>query len=225
MPPAPGVGFLLKIGNAQQAITLSGGADTDTYELTYGGQTTGTIAKNASAATIQADLVALSSIGAGNVAVAGPVYGPFTVTFQGALAGQNVALLVASGETDGLAVTIAAAATLWVTLGGQKSATFNRGTTEADATSKDSSGWHTGDPMVRDWSIDCEHFLLETDAAFLALQSAWMNNAQVLVEVLTPAAHTYTGTATITKFDDAAPHDNLVAGALTVKGSGLLTLV
>ncbi len=45
---------------------------------------------------VQAALVGLASIGAGNVTVSGAAGGPYTVTFVGAFAGTNVASLVAA---------------------------------------------------------------------------------------------------------------------------------
>ncbi|MCH9725553.1 MAG: hypothetical protein K0U86_11730 [Planctomycetes bacterium] len=78
--------------NEVQVITLSGTAATGgTFTLTFDGQTTGNIAYNASAATVDAALEALSNIGAGDVTVTGT--GPWTVEFTGALAGTNVALM------------------------------------------------------------------------------------------------------------------------------------
>ncbi|MDR3710261.1 MAG: carboxypeptidase regulatory-like domain-containing protein [Capsulimonadaceae bacterium] len=56
-----------------------------TYTLTFGGQTTGAIAYNATAATVQTALAALSTIGTGNVAVTGNAGGPYTITFPNSL--------------------------------------------------------------------------------------------------------------------------------------------
>jgi hypothetical protein len=79
--------------NEAQTITLSN-TDGGTFTLTYSGQTTSTIAYNASAATTQAALEALSNIEVGDVSCSG---GPFpaavTVSFTGALAAANIALM------------------------------------------------------------------------------------------------------------------------------------
>lgn len=76
-----------------QTVTLSN-ADGGTFTLSYSGQTTSTIAYNASAATTQAALEALSNIEVGDVSCSG---GPFpaavTVSFTGALAAANIALM------------------------------------------------------------------------------------------------------------------------------------
>jgi RHS repeat-associated protein len=70
-------------------MMISGG----TFTLSFGGQTTGTLAYDASAATVQTALQGLSTIGSGNVAVtktqdtmSAQVW---QVTFQGSLAGAN----------------------------------------------------------------------------------------------------------------------------------------
>jgi hypothetical protein len=59
---------------------------------------------------VQTALQALSTIGAGNATVAGSAGGPYTVTFAGTLANQNVAALSATGNFTGgtsPAVTVA----------------------------------------------------------------------------------------------------------------------
>ena len=73
--------------NSWAAITqtvASGLPTGGTFTLTFGGQTTSGIAYNASAATIQAALTGLSSIGSGNASVSG-VFPNFSVTFISAL--------------------------------------------------------------------------------------------------------------------------------------------
>lgn len=67
-----------------ETVTLVNTAS-GSFTLSFNGQTTAAIAYNASAATIQTDLQALSSIGSGNVAVSGS-FPSWIVTFQGTLA-------------------------------------------------------------------------------------------------------------------------------------------
>lgn len=85
--------------NEQQLITLTGNPNGGTFTLTFSGQTTAGIAYNASAATVQTALQALSSIGSGNATVTGSAGGPWTVTFGGTLAATNVAQMTASGAS------------------------------------------------------------------------------------------------------------------------------
>lgn len=76
-------------------FTTAMGVYGGTFTLTYSGQTTSTIAWNASAATVQTALEALSNIGSGDVAVTKLTNTnnsqTWQVAFQGALAGTNVA--------------------------------------------------------------------------------------------------------------------------------------
>ena len=64
-----------------QTVTVTGSPTGGTFTLTFGANTTSTIAFNASAATVQAALVALASVGAGNASVTGSNGGPWTVEF------------------------------------------------------------------------------------------------------------------------------------------------
>lgn len=82
-----------------QLVTITGSPTGGTFTLTYGGQTTAAIAYNAAAATVQTDLEALSTIGAGNVSVSGSAGGPYTVEFIGDLAGQPLSEMTASGAS------------------------------------------------------------------------------------------------------------------------------
>lgn len=86
-------------GNEVQTVTLTPTPTGGTFTLTYSGQTTSAIAYNASAATVDAALEALSNIGAGDVAVTGSAGGPWTVTFGTALANTNVAEMTGSGAS------------------------------------------------------------------------------------------------------------------------------
>ena len=105
--------------NEVQTYTLStGGTLGGTYTLSFAGQTTAATAFNATAATLQANLEALSTIGVGNVAVTGTTPttsgGVLTITFQNALGKRDVAALVAdntglTGTTPGGVVAVGTA--------------------------------------------------------------------------------------------------------------------
>lgn len=222
MPAATGVNFVLKIGNDVQTVTITGGAGTDTYKLAFGGQVTTAIQKSASAATVQSALTALSTIGAGNVAVTGT--GPYTVTFQGALAGQNVDLLVSSNLTGTIsAVTIARGTPSWQTLGGQRDAQLQRTVDEVNLTSKDSSGWHDGAPVIRNVRITAGHLAIESGAALQALDYVYTNQAKVHVQLATPAGNTYTGVGTLAQWNFDGPYTDGLTGSCEVMIAGVLT--
>jgi hypothetical protein len=84
-----------------QSVTITGVPTGGTFVLTFGDVATTDLPYNATAAAVQAALQALPGIGAGNVTVTGSAGGPYTVTFAGALAGQNVAQLSATGDFIG----------------------------------------------------------------------------------------------------------------------------
>lgn len=111
-----------------QTVAITGFPTGGTFTLTYSGQTTGALAFNADAATVQAALRKLSTIPKGTVAVTAPIDeaasqppagedapaqpgGPYTITFQGSLEYTATAITASgSGLTGGStpAVTVTA---------------------------------------------------------------------------------------------------------------------
>ena len=81
--------------NEIQTITVTGSPTGGTVALSWVGETTGAIAYNASAATVETAFEGLASVGAGNGTVTGDAGGPWTVEFTGDLAGENPDLIVA----------------------------------------------------------------------------------------------------------------------------------
>jgi len=95
--------------NEVQILTPGGTISGGTWTITYSGQTTSALAYNATAATIQTALEALSNVGAGNIAVTGgPISsGVVTLTFQNDLGYQNVAAVtVGTGSLTGSSPTL-----------------------------------------------------------------------------------------------------------------------
>jgi hypothetical protein len=74
-----------------QTVAL-GTPSAGTFTLTYKGQTTSAIAYNATAATVQTALLALSTVGAGNATVSGSAGGPYTIGFIGTLVLDTTAM-------------------------------------------------------------------------------------------------------------------------------------
>jgi hypothetical protein len=87
--------------NESQSLTLTGSPTGGTFTLTFGAQTTGVIALNASAATVQAALRALTTIGQYGCVVTGSDGGPYLVTFNGIL-GNIVTPGAITATTTGL---------------------------------------------------------------------------------------------------------------------------
>ena len=87
--------------NEIQTVTINGTPTGGTFTLTFAGQTTTPITHPASLATVQTALEALSTIGAGNVVVAGTPGVSYTVTFQGDLGNANVTQMSAADALTG----------------------------------------------------------------------------------------------------------------------------
>lgn len=104
-----------------QTVTITGAPTGGTFTLTFGGDTTSGIAYNAAAADVQAALVALASIGAGNVGVTGNAGGPYTVEFKGTLGYASQSVMTASGAgltggtSPGVTVTHTQTGSTWTT--------------------------------------------------------------------------------------------------------------
>jgi hypothetical protein len=95
----------------QQQITVTTNPIGSPFALSFNGSAPSSlIARNASAGQVEAALTALSTIGASNVAVAGPNGGPWVATFNDALGNQDVPQLVPS--TTDITVTTTRAGTL-----------------------------------------------------------------------------------------------------------------
>lgn len=91
--------------NEVQLITLTGAAGADTWILHFDGQDTSALDDDATAAAVQTALEALSNLAVGDVVVTGSAGGPYTATFGGAYAGQDVPLMTGTGTGCTVAVT------------------------------------------------------------------------------------------------------------------------
>jgi hypothetical protein len=93
-------------GDSSQLVTVTGLNSSGKFTLTFDGEVTTPLAYNASAATVQTALRALSSIGAGNVTVSGNDGGPYTVTFVSELAKTDVSLITGDCHNEVQTITI-----------------------------------------------------------------------------------------------------------------------
>jgi hypothetical protein len=87
--------------NEVQTATITGSPTGGTFTFTLDGETTAAIAYNATAATVQAALLAMSNLNPGDVTVTGSAGGPYTITFAGARKGTDVPALTASASLTG----------------------------------------------------------------------------------------------------------------------------
>jgi hypothetical protein len=83
--------------NSQQWNLTNGGASSGTFTLTLNGEVTAGIAYNATMAAVEAALLALASITAGDVAVTGSDAGPWIITMAGTLANLSTNTLTYDG--------------------------------------------------------------------------------------------------------------------------------
>lgn len=93
--------------NEVQLVTVTGGTAGSSYRLVYNGQTTNSIAYNATATDIELALLGLSNIGIADTVVEGSA-GTFTVEFQGTKAGlgQPQMSAITAAPAGGTAPTV-----------------------------------------------------------------------------------------------------------------------
>lgn len=109
-------------------------------------------------------------------------------------------------------------------LGGQQSATLNRATNMLDTTVQ-GDAFEAKTPGLKNWSVDCDGFVVENDAGFKALEQAWLNNTQVAVEMNSDdAGGSYTGNAFISSFPLESSYSDTAKMNITFEGSGALTI-
>jgi len=170
-------------GNEIQTVTLGNSPTGGTFTLTYSGQTTGNIAYDADAATVDAALEALSNIGAGDVTVTGSAGGPWTVEFTGSLAGTDVALLtgdptnlLGTDEQQIISLGTATGGTFTLTFGGQTTGNiaYNADAATVETALEALSTVGSGNVSVAGsaggpWTVTFENTLGKTDVAFITV--------------------------------------------------------
>jgi TP901-1 family phage major tail protein len=106
-------------------------------------------------------------------------------------------------------------------VGGQSGATLNRETNVIEVTSKE-SGWAENLAGIKSWSIECEGYVVVSDAAYDSLETAWENGEEIDVEINVPSGNTYSGKAIIAEFPLEAPQDDAMTFSITLQGTGAL---
>lgn len=108
-------------------------------------------------------------------------------------------------------------------IGGQSGATLNRSTNLIEVTSKDANGWAESVAGIKNWSIECEGFMVTGDEALEQLETIWLNNGSVTVEIVV-GSRKYSGVALIEDFPQEFPQDDAVSFSLSLTGTGALTI-
>lgn len=126
--------------------------------------------------------------------------------------GLNIYLKVNTGTV---------AAPTWTKVGGQKDATFDRGAATIDTTDKDSGGDEEHLPSTRNWSVSFDAFLIEDNAGFLEVETAYDEGTLKQFQIITPAA-TYMGTASVESLSISAALGDVSVASFSLKGSAAL---
>lgn len=114
---------------------------------------------------------------------------------------------------------------VWTKVGGQRGATLNRSADTLDSTSKDSNGWKENEYSFKEWGIDSEGLLLDSDVGYSELEDAFMNAVKVKIQMVTASGKKYEGMSLVTDFPIEAPYDDLATYSVTFTGDGELTIV
>jgi TP901-1 family phage major tail protein len=133
----------------------------------------------------------------------------------GKLAGVNVLLSIKE-------------ASVYTVLGGQSGATLNRSASVINVTSKDGGGWEENTVGNRNWSIDCDAFLVQSDVAFGKLETAFNTGAKIDVSIAVgtgTGSKKYEGSVIIADFPMEFPQDDGVTFSLSLTGTGALTTI
>lgn len=108
-------------------------------------------------------------------------------------------------------------------LAGQRSATLNRSAETLDGTSKDSEGgWTENLQGFKEWSVDCDGALVESDEAYDHLEAQFEAGEPVNVIVELASGKQYEGPAIITDFPIEMPYDDLATYSISLTGAKAL---
>lgn len=107
----------------------------------------------------------------------------------------------------------------------QRGATLNRSAETLDVTSKDSEGWKENLAGLKEWSIDADGLLVESDKGFKALEDAYMNSEKIKIQLQTASGNKYEGDAIIVDAPIEAPYDDVATYSFSFTGAGKLTKI
>lgn len=106
-------------------------------------------------------------------------------------------------------------------IAGQRNATLNRSAETLDASSKDSD-WKENLQGMKEWSVDADGLLIESDEAYQYLEDKYMAGENIDVEITMGSGTKYSGNVVITDFPLEMPYDDLVTYSVSLTGSGPL---
>ena len=130
-------------------------------------------------------------------------------------AGCDVLLKVAKEGASG------SAPSEYTVIGGQTGATLNRSAETIDVTDKTNDGYKESMAGLKEWSIDCDGFVVIKDAGIDILDELFEARKPVYVEV-TIAGNKYTGSGYIVDYPMEMPLDSAVSFSLSIAGASKL---
>lgn len=111
---------------------------------------------------------------------------------------------------------------VYTAVGGQRGATLNRSSETIDVSNKVSGDWKKSISGLKEWSVDADGLLALTDAGFAALETAFNNSTEVLIQIAKGIELVYSGNAIITDFPIEAPYDDVATYSVSFTGTGAL---
>ena len=111
----------------------------------------------------------------------------------------------------------------YTAVGGQRGATLNRSSETIDVSNKVSGSWRKSISGLKEWSVDADGLLALSDAGFAALEAAFENSEEVLIQIAKGTDLVYSGEAIITDFPIEAPYDDVATYSVSFTGAGALT--
>lgn len=110
----------------------------------------------------------------------------------------------------------------YTVIGGQTGATLNRSAETIDVTDKTNDGYKESMAGLKEWSIDCDGFVVISDAGIAILDEQFEARKPVYVEI-SIAGSKYTGSGYIVDYPIEMPLDSAVSYSLSIAGASKLT--
>jgi Predicted secreted protein len=108
-------------------------------------------------------------------------------------------------------------------IGFQKSCTLNFTTATMDVTSKNSQFWTEYLPGNKDWSLDADALIVESDVSLNTLENSWIAGQGLYVALSTPAnAQHWGGKVYIKSMKYTAADNGVYTATITLQGTGRL---
>jgi TP901-1 family phage major tail protein len=142
-----------------------------------------------------------------------PITLPANPSVSSASVGKDFLLKINTGTVE---------VPVWTLIGGQRSASLSRSADEIDVSNKTNDGWKATKAGLRSWSIDLDGLVLLSDTGLAALEQAFMEGAEINVQLVYPDATTQTGWGSLTDFSMETPHDGEATIKGTISGNGAI---